>query len=53
MPVEIFLATSAPCFVSEVNTEPPRPNGESLAMRTASFSSLARNSIETGPKNSQ
>ena len=50
--VVIFSETGG-CAVFEVKTEPPRPKGESLAIRTASASSLARNSIDTGPKNSQ
>lgn len=38
--------------MSCVNTEPPSPNGESLATAMASASSLTLNTIDTGPKNS-
>ena len=52
MPVEICAATRLPRSMSCVNTEPPRPNGESLASRMASSSSFTLKIIDTGPKNS-
>jgi hypothetical protein len=51
-PASSFLATRSPRFISFVNTAAPKPKMVSLAIRTASSSSLAPMIAATGPKSS-